>query len=123
MTNRPRWRHPPQTLFPAPLRKLWGAGESFCRRPPALRPKCWIPRAFGCDRKVGALPVPWWISGLSLVADDAAPGFLLGGVVGFVGQHTGLGRAAAGAFLAADFLPKIALGLDQALTQRLELVE
>jgi hypothetical protein len=58
-----------------------------------------------------------------LVAGDGAAGVLLGGVVGFVGQHPSFGAAAAAAFLAAYLLGGGAFGGDVALLEAFDLVE
>lgn len=62
-------------------------------------------------------------SQVKLIADDTAARFLLGGVVGFIGEHSLLGAAAATAFLAADLLGAGAFGGDVARAEGFDLVE
>ena len=77
----------------------------------------WYLRAcyFGC---LGLVEEVW-----ELVGSDGAAGFLLGRVVGFVGQHPLLGATAAAAFLAANSLGAGALGRNVAGAQGFDLVE
>jgi len=58
-----------------------------------------------------------------LITRDGAAGFLLGGVVGFIGEHPLLGAAAATAFLAANLLDAVALGGDVTFLKGFDLVE
>ena len=60
---------------------------------------------------------------MPLIRADAAAGGLFVGVVGFVGQDSLFGGAAATAFLAAKFLDSGALGLRSALLEALDFVE
>ena len=58
-----------------------------------------------------------------LIAYDGATGFLLGGVVGFIGEHPLLGAAAATPFLAANLLNAVALSRDITLLQGFDLIK
>ena len=101
--------------------KAEGRIKNAERRPEPLESKA-IAWEAACFWDVG-FPLLGFAAAQLLIARDGAAGVLLGGVVGFIGEHPLFGAAAATAFLAADFLDTGALGGNVASPQFLDLVE
>ena len=101
--------------------KAEGRIKNAERRPEPLESKA-IAGEAACFWDVG-FPLLGFAAAQLLIARDGAAGVLLGGVVGFIGEHSLFGAAAATTFLAANLLDAVALGGDVAVHERFNLVE